>query len=149
MKKGYLILLFLSGCSSLQLEVNDSFEYVGCYRTPSEVNTAILAGNLRIFEGKEFNIEEINKILFNPSDKKTIDGTDYYFFGFKDVCLTTVPVNNGVVQNITVQGFNNGCLSSAQLSVDIIGIYQQEYSGFTPFRDEYCGFHSLYKRTYE
>ena len=146
MRKGYLILLFLSGCSSLQLEVNDSFEYGGWYNTASAVNVAILGGNLRIFEGKEFNLEEINKILLNPSDKKTIDGTDYYFFGFKDVCLITVPVKNGVVQDISVQGFSNGCLNSAQRSVDIIGIYQQEYSGFTPFRDEFCGNFSLYKR---
>ena len=147
MKKGFLILLFLSGCSSL--EINDSFEYVDCYYTPSDVNDAILEGNLSIYEGKKFNLQEINRILLNPSDKKTIDNVDYYFFGFKNVCLTTVPVKNGVVQDISVQGFENGCLSTAQRSDDLIGIYKQEYSGFTPFREEYCGFHSLYKKTYE
>ena len=146
MKKFSLILLLLSGCSSLQLEVSDSFEYVGCYNTPAEVNAAILAKNLRIYEGKEFNIEEMNKILFNPSDKKTIDDIDYYYFGFENGCLTTVPVKNGVVQDITVSYVGNSCLDSAQRSVDIIGIYQQEYSGFTPFREEYCGFYSLYKK---
>ncbi len=142
----FLSLVLISSCSTTGLNNNPSFEYAGCYDTASEVNATILANNLSLYEGDEFDMSKFQTIVLNPTDKKTIDEVDYYYFGYEDSCITTVPVKDNIVQNISVGWKDNDCLSYARRSIDIIGVYQTEYSGFTPFRDEYCGFFSLYKR---
>ena len=139
-------LLVISSCSTTGLGNNPSFEYAGCYDTAFEVNATMLVNNLSLYEGDEFDISKFQTIVLNPTDKKTIDEVDYYYFGYEDSCITTVPVKDNIVQKISVGWKGNGCLSDAQRSVNIIGVYQTEYSGFTPFRDEYCGFFSLYKK---
>jgi hypothetical protein len=140
-----LLLITIGGCQT-QFQDNTSYEYVGCVNTFGEASAEILASNLNYaFLGNTYSLSKLNEILLNPSDKKTIDGIDYYFFGV-DGCKTTVPVSNGIVQKISVKFIGDACMDYAERSINLIGIYSQEYSGFTPFREEYCGFHAIYKK---
>ena len=140
-----LLLVSISGCQT-QLQNNSSYEYVGCVNTFGEASAAILASNLNYaFLGKNYDLKKLNEILLNPSDKKTIDNIDYYFFGV-DGCKTTVPVSDGIVQKISVKFVGDACIDYSERSTNLIGIYTHEYSGFTPFREEYCGTRAIYKK---